>query len=236
MLVHCPNENFLALAAAKLFVEQFHRAVNLSGHFDVVLSGGSTPRRTYEYLATDQFKKQVDWSKINIFWGDERCVELSDPRSNYLMAHESLLSHVPIPTSQIHPMFCSKDPHESAVRYEKLLRNHFKKSLPCFDLAFLGLGGDGHIASLFPFSSALNEKGHWVTAVQKENEHFARITLTLPIFNLAKMIVFLVAGKEKSEILQKVLTINRSSTKLPAQLIQPINGKLLWLVDSSTNF
>lgn len=236
MLVQYPNEKLLALAAARIFVEQFNEAVNLTGRFNVLLSGGNTPRLTYECLATEAFRNLVDWSKINIFWGDERCVELDDQRSNYLMAYEALLSHVPIPASQIHPIICTQDPNETAISYEQLLRNYFGNSLHGFDLAFLGLGTDGHVASLFPASAALNEKERWVMTAQKSDEQFARITLTLPIINLSKKIVFLVNKKEKSEILKKALEENKYSIKLPAQLIQPINGELIWLVDSQLIF
>lgn len=220
----------MSRAAAKIFVEQSHRAIKLTGRFSVLLSGGNTPMATYECLAKDPFKNQVDWSKVNIFWGDERCVEPTDPRSNYLMASESLLSHVSIPPSQIYPMFCSKDPYEAAISYEKLLKNYFGLSLPCFDLTFLGLGEDGHIASLFPESEVLKEKEHWVRVVKNESDNFLRLTLTLPILNRSKIIVFLVTGEKKKQILEKVLA-HESTDQFPAQLIQPINGKLIWLVD-----
>ncbi|MDD4974569.1 MAG: 6-phosphogluconolactonase [Bacteriovorax sp.] len=238
MLVRYPNEEALAIAAAKIFIEQFHKAINRSGRFNVLLSGGATPRRTYEYLAEEPFKDQVDWSRVDFFWGDERCVDSNDPLSNYLMVNEALLSHIAIPANQIHPILCSQNPHKSAILYENTLRKYFSHSKPSFDLVFLGLGVDGHIASLFPQASALKERERWFIAVQKETEDFARITVTLPILNLAQLIVFLVTNEEKSKILEKVLSQEEPSTTLPARLIQPINGKLFWLVDASvfTNF
>jgi 6-phosphogluconolactonase len=231
VLVHYPDVEALALAAAEIFVEQFNMAINRSGHFTVLLSGGGTPKLTYEHLAREPFKSQIDWSLVNLFWGDERCVELNDPLSNYLMASKALLSHLPIPLQQIHPIICYKDPHVSADRYEALLKEFFKGSPPSFDLVFLGLGLDGHTASLFPHIQVLEENKKWVIVVQNECEDFARITLTLPILNLAKVIVFLVSGEEKAEILQKVLSQEEPLSILPARLIKPVAGKLYWLVD-----
>ncbi|MBC7537355.1 MAG: 6-phosphogluconolactonase [Bacteriovorax sp.] len=231
VLVHYPDEEALALAAAEIFVEQFKLAINRSGRFTVLLSGGGTPKLTYEHLAREPFKNKIDWSMVNIFWGDERCVEKNDPLSNYLMASEAFLSHLPIPVQQIHPIICNKDPHVSAGRYEELLKEYFKPSPPSFDLVFLGLGLDGHVASLFPQTQTLEENKRWVIVVQKEREDFARITLTLPILNLAKVIVFLVSGAEKNEILHKVLSQEEPSAILPARQIKPVAGKLYWLVD-----
>jgi 6-phosphogluconolactonase len=231
VLVHYPDKEALALAAADIFFEQFKIAIDRSGRFTVLLSGGNTPKLMYKLLAQEPFKTQIDWSLVNIFWGDERCVESNDPLSNYLMASETFLSHLPIPVQQIHPILCHKDPQASADCYEALLKDYFKRSPPSFDLVFLGFGLDGHTASLFPQTQVLEENKKWVMMVQKEGEDFARITLTLPILNLAKTIVFLVSGEEKAEILQKVLSQEEPLTIIPARLINPVAGKLYWLVD-----
>ena len=233
MLVHYPSEEALAYGAAKLFVEQFQLAVHRSGRFSVLLSGGNTPRRTYELLSISPFKDQVDWSLIDIFWGDERCVDPKDFRSNYLMAYEALLSHVSIPKEQIHPIYCNENPQKSAEDYEALLRKYFVGSSPRFDFVFLGLGVDGHIASLFPQSLALKEKKYWVMSEKKDNDNFARISLTLQVLNLAKVIVVLVTTNEKAQIFKKILSDKKETFLLPAQMIEPVNGKLYWLVDSS---
>jgi len=230
----CADENSVALAAAEMFVDQYKKAISRSERFRVVLSGGNTPQRTYELLTQDHFKNQIHWPNVHIFWGDERCVEATDSRSNYGTAYRDFLSHVPIPEHQIHPMFRAQGSHEAALEYEALLHRYFAESLSCFDLVFLGLGENGHTASLFPDSPALKEKSRWVVATQNPNEDFARITLTFPLLNGAHLIIFLVTGKEKKEILKKVFAKEEPTYSLPARLIKPINGELIWLVDSST--
>lgn len=232
MIKVMPNSESLAHAAAEIFIQQFKRAMTRSEKFSVVLSGGHTPARTYELLAEESYQKQVDWSRVHVFWGDERCVPETDPRSNFRMATETLLSHVPIPRSQIHPIVCIQEPQVSAIQYESVLRQYFGQTPPKFDLVFLGLGEDGHTASLFPNSPALTENTKWVVPVQKANENFARITLSLELLNQTELALFLISGSNKREILKKVLDDQKSKPTLPAQLIHPIEGNLIWLVDS----
>lgn len=229
----CSDLESLAQAAAEIFVEQSKIAIIQSKRFSVVLSGGNTPLRTYELLGKEPYRSQVDWSRVYIFWGDERCVPPSDARSNYGMAYRSFLSHVPIPTHQIHPILCTRDPEKVATQYQTLLTEYFASLIPSFDLVFLGLGKDGHTASLFPDSSALNEKVRWVTHVQNAADNFARITLTSQLLNQAQLVVFLVTGQEKAVILKEVLAPIEPSHPLPARSIHPIDGKVIWLVDSS---
>ena len=230
-----PDSEALALAAAKVFVTQFKKTMMRSDRFTVVLSGGETPRRIYKLLAQNPFVEEVDWTKVHVFWGDERCVDVDDARSNLTMATKLLLSRVPIPPKQIHPIPFAQNPNQSAEEYEFILKQHFNHSPPRFDLVFLGLGLDGHTASLFPSSPALEEKKNWVVAVQNKWENFSRITLTLEILNQAEIILFLVQGREKAEILKKAFEQSRLEQKIPARLIQPVTGDLRWLVDSAAN-
>lgn len=221
----------LARRAAELFAAAARRAVETGGRFRVALSGGGTPRRCYELLASAPFREQVPWTAVEIFWGDERCVAPDDPRSNARMAREALLKQVPLPSEQIHPMFSFGDPATAARDYEQLLGDFFGEKEPSFDLVLLGLGEDGHTASLFPGSPALEEKERWVRVTQRPEEEIFRLTLTLPLLNRATQVVFLVAGDSKTAILCQVLAEDEAVQPLPAQLIRPQPGELLWLVD-----
>jgi 6-phosphogluconolactonase len=223
------DKEALAHGAARMLVEQFEIVMTQSKRFSLVLSGGATPNRTYEVLCEDPYRKQIDWSKVHVFWGDERCVPSTDSMSNYGLAKRILLAKVPIPNQQIHPILNTLKPHSAAADYEATLRSYFGNSAAQFDFVFLGLGKDGHTASLFPNSSALNESSRWVTHLQNPTEDFARITLTPQIINQAKKVVFLVIGNDKADILKKVLQDTEPQNLLPARLIRPVNGKLVWL-------
>jgi 6-phosphogluconolactonase len=221
----------LSKAAAELFAEQARQAVAVRGRFCVALAGGNTPRLTYQQLALAPLRKQIPWRQIHIFWGDERCVPADDPRSNAQMARETLLDRVPLPAAQIYPMTCTQNSKTAARGYQTLLEDFFHPDEPRFDLILLGLGADGHTASLLPGTSAPHEKTRLVTSIHKPGEDFARLSLTLPTINLARMVVFLVAGKSKTSILRQV----RSGPPghFPAQLIAPSEGELHWLVDKA---
>ena len=223
----------LSRAAAELFVQQAQQAVEARGRFGVVLSGGDTPRRTYEVLALHLFRERVPWAEVHVFWGDERCVPPEDPRSNALMAHETLLDQVPIPAPQVHPITCGSAPEEAARRYEDLLRDFFGGQRPCFDLVFLGLGINGHTASLFPETPVLEEQDRRVAEVYVAEEGLYRVTLTASLINDARVVAFLFGGRDKARILRQVLEGKRDISRLPAQSIQPTEGELLWLVDRS---
>ena len=224
----------LALAAAERFVESaypFHGEVD---SFNVVLAGGNTPRSVYELLATDRFKQRFEWPQVNLFFGDERCVPPDHPDSNYAMAYATLISQVPIPAKNVHRIIGEADPVESARLYENELRTFFAgASWPRFDLVFLGMGEDGHTASLFPGSDALNEKSKWVVPTRPRGSGHERITLTVPVFNHAARTIFLVTGAGKAARLAQVLRPQTASEPLPAQLIQPVAGSVEWLVDSA---
>lgn len=226
-----PDLESLSQAAATLLVEQASRAVAVRGRFSVALSGGATPRRTYELLAAPPFKDQAPWHRMHIFWGDERCVPLDDPRSNARMAKDAWLDHVPIPESQIHFLNCAQAPAEAARQYETLLQQFFAGRPPRLDLVLLGLGDNGHTASLFPGTPVLKESERWVAEVYVAEQDLYRVTLTAPFINQAGLVAFLVAGEAKAGVLREVIHGPRNPEHLPAQLIQPEAGEILWLTD-----
>ncbi len=226
-----PNYESLSHAAVDLIIEQSQKAVHDRGLFSLVLSGGETPRRAYELLSQNAIRNKIPWSKVSIFWSDERCVPPDDPRSNEGMAREAFIDRVPIPPDQIHPIRCIHSPQKSAEEYELLLKSFFTDNGASFDVVLLGLGEDGHMASLFPESKSLDEMKRWVLEVHSQHEDFSRITLTLSVINRAMLVVFLVSGVAKAHTLFKVLNNSSDSCRLPAQLVQPSNGKMIWLVD-----
>jgi 6-phosphogluconolactonase len=231
MMRTLPDFESLSQAAAEFVAEQSRKAIEGRGRFSLVLSGGNTPRRTYELLAAERFRTSIEWKKVHIFWGDERCVRPDDPRSNERMAREAFLDHVSIPQEQIHPIGCAGSPQQAAQAYESTLKAFFGDHGPSFDTVLLGLGEDGHTASLFPGSPALRENKLWVVATHSGKEDFDRVTLTPVVINRASNIVFLVAGKEKARILREVTAKETKGSALPARLIHPSIGQLVWLVD-----
>ena len=223
----------VALAMAERFVEctsEFHGELD---RFSLALAGGNTPRRVYELLATDPFRNRVRWAHIYIFFGDERCVPPQHPDSNYAMAYDTLISKVPIPATNVHRIIGEGNAVDNARAYENELRTFFAGlSWPRFDLVLLGMGEDGHTASLFPNSAALKEVSHWVVATRNEQSGQNRISLTVPVINHAKRIMFLVTGKKKAQRLKEALRHQPGSEQLPVQAITPIDGTLEWLVDA----
>jgi 6-phosphogluconolactonase len=226
-----PDLESLSQAAAALLVEQANLAVAARGRFSVALAGGATPRRTYELLAAPPLVDRAPWDRVHIFWGDERCVPLTDPRSNARLAKEAWLDRVPIPGNQIHPMNCALDPAAAARHYEAQLREFFAGQPPILDLFLLGLGDDGHTASLFPGTTVLAETERWAAPVYVPGQDLHRVTLTAPLINQAAVVAFLVAGGAKAGVLREVLHGPRDPARLPAQLIRPHHGELRWLVD-----
>lgn len=231
MIRVCTDIEDMSHAAAELFAAEARQAVQARSRFVVALAGGSTPRRTYELLVQEPFRELVPWQNTHVFWGDERCVPADDPRNNALMARQALLDHVPVPSEQVHPMICDPSPRAAAVEYEALLRSFFANGRPQFDLVLLGLGDNGHTASLFPGNSVLEEQQRWVAEVYVAEEELHRLTLTAAAINQAAMVVFLVSGHGKAPILRKVLKEAQDSHSIPARLIKPVDGGLLWLVD-----
>jgi len=223
----------LAHAAARLFTGAARAAVAARGRFVVALAGGATPRATYELLAQEPWRSRVPWPWVHVFWGDERCVPPNDERSNERMTRQALLDHVPVVAGQVHPIRCSDDPAGAAQRYEAILRGIFPDARARFDLVLLGLGANGHTASLFPGTDVLKEERRWAKEVFVAEEDTWRVTLTAGAINSATLVAFLVSGREKAEILDRVLHGPRETAKLPAQLIEPQDGELVWLVDAA---
>ena len=226
----------VAAAAANGLVSVAKAAIADSGRFTVALSGGSTPTSAYQLLAGEKYRSEFDWSKTHIFFGDERSVPPDDPESNYRMVNEALLSRVPVPEENIHRIKGVGDVVANARLYEDEMRTYFNEALwPRLDLVLLGMGEDGHTASLFPGTLALNEQSAWVTAnwVEKLGAH--RVTLTAPAINYAAHIVFLVTGQNKAERLREVLEGEYDPVRLPAQLIKPVDGSLEWFIDKAAS-
>jgi 6-phosphogluconolactonase len=226
-----PDLEALSRAAAGLFVRQAKDAVQQRGRFGVALSGGTTPRRTYALLAQSPFREQVPWERTHVFWGDERCVAPDDPRSNARLAREALLDRVPVPPRQVHPISCRTSPETAAREYAAVLREYFGAGPASFDLILLGLGENGHTASLFPGDAALDERVRWTAPVLVADPDLHRVTLTASLLNQAAMVAFLVAGAAKAGMLREVLQGPRDPRRLPAHLINPEKGELYWLVD-----
>ncbi len=218
--------------AAQEFATRADAAIKDHGRFCVALSGGSTPKSLFALLTSDKFST-LPWNKIFLFWGDERYVSADAPESNFRMTKEALLSKVAIPLENIFRIKTEISPADSAAAdYEQAIQAFFKLKageLPCFDLTLNGVGSEGHTASLFPDSPALEEKTRLVVAPWIEKYKMFRISLTLPVFNNAVCVLFLAAGKEKAAILQEVF--EKPSEQLPAQRIHPAQGDLLWFID-----
>jgi 6-phosphogluconolactonase len=226
-----PDLESLSRAAAELFVQTASKAVTEDGRFSVVLSGGSTPTRLYELLATSEYSDAVPWAKTYVFWGDERCVPLNDPLNNAHNALHTFLYKVPLAPDQVYRIESDKSPHEAAQRYEAALREYFGDNPPCFDLIFLGLGENGHTASLFPGTPILNETKSWVADVYVAEQKMYRVSMTTSIINQASRIVFLVSGMKKANVLREVIESTNVGSQMPASLIAPVRGELYWFCD-----
>lgn len=228
-----PDRDSLMAAAADQFVRLAAAAIGARGRFTVALSGGSTPKGMYRLLGAEPRSAQVDWSKINVFWGDERCVPPDDPASNYRLAREALLDLVPIPSQNIFRMLGEAPPERAAEEYERILRSELPANGAAgrFDLILLGMGDNGHTASLFPGLPAVRERLRWVMAEYVEEVSMWRLTLTPVVINAAANVSFLVSGEDKAEMLARVIEGPVDVDRLPAQVVRPVNGQLRWLVD-----
>ena len=227
-----PQELFAA--AAEEVIRAANEAVAASGRFTIALSGGSTPRSLNVLLATNA-RTSLPWDRTFFFWGDERHVPPTDSESNYRMAEETLLSKVPVPRANVFRILAENaDAAAAALGYEETLRKFFALQpgeFPRFDLILLGVGPDGHTASLFPGTAALREKSRLVVANWVEKFKTDRITLTLPVLNAARCVVFLVSGTEKAAALHEVLETDAPGEQFPSKLVRPTDGQLIWLVD-----
>ena len=242
------NMGELIRAAANFILQQARERIREKGFFTLVLSGGTTPKPLYELLAQSPFNAAMPWDQTYLFWGDERCVPPDHPHSNFSMANQALISKVDIPPENVHRIPAEmKSPHDAAETYQQNLRQFFSsqartnnrvpsstddEALPSFDLILLGLGGDGHTASLFPGDPMLEEKEMWVAAVSAPEGVFprTRITLTLPVINRACCVLFLVTGTQKKRIVESILIDPINTYRLyPATMVHPV-GRLFWAV------
>ncbi|MBI2815959.1 MAG: 6-phosphogluconolactonase [Acidobacteria bacterium] len=227
-----PDSEALSRQAAASVAAQIRKAAADGRSFSLVMAGGNTPESLYNALASE-FREAIPWERVVLFWGDERYVPPDDPRSNFGMAERILLRRVRIPAGNIHAMPTEfPDPDEAARVYEATLRDRFPAPLPRFDLVLLGMGEDGHTASLFPGSPVLNERECWVAAVRAPAQPPVRLTLTLPVLNNASCIYFLVAGANKAPTMLSALT-SQSPHASPASLIRPRDGEVVWWCDEA---
>jgi 6-phosphogluconolactonase len=233
-----PSAADVALAAAAMFAETVSAAVAARGLARVAISGGSTPKAMFKLLADESqpFVNDIPWAKLQLFWVDERCVPPGHPESNYGMTKTAMLDKVPLPPANVHRMEGELDPEEAASRYESEIRNTFKlegAETPTFDLVLLGLGPDGHTASLFPHTEGLNEMSRICFANHVPQKDTWRLTLTWPVITQGREVAFLIEGDEKAEIIRTVFTGAYEPETYPAQLIRPASGKLTLLVDAA---
>ena len=231
------NPEALTQAAATEFVQQLHQAIGARGRFTIALSGGSTPKSLYALLASQPWRNQIPWQQIHFFWGDERHAPPSDPSNNFRMAQERLLFHVPIQCENVHRIQAENpNAQAAAAKYEQDLKQFFQlgeHQFPRFDLVLLGMGSNGHTASLFPGTEAVHEQTRLVVAPWVEKLNTYRITLTPPVINNANEIIFFVTGAEKAVMLKTVLEGQYQPDHLPAQIIRPTQGKVRWMVDQA---
>jgi 6-phosphogluconolactonase len=218
--------------AAEMFVNTSRTCIASQGKFSVALSGGSTPRKLYSLLGSAECSPQVDWQRVHFFWVDERCVPKEHEESNFKAAFDRLLSKISIPGENIHRIKGEEDPDKAAGDYEEEVRRFFgMPGFPMFDLVILGMGEDGHTASLFPDSNLLKERIRLAAPVYLEKPNRNRITLTLPVLNNATQILFLVAGHSKADVVYEVLGNGQKKERYPAGLIRPVHGSITWLID-----
>ena len=219
-ITHFDNADLLATAAAEFFVQHSAEAIRLKGKFTVALSGGTTPAAMYQLLVTDFYSKQINWKNCYFFWGDERCVPLNDKDNNSFNAKNILLDKVPVPKKNIFVIPVDESPINAAIYYEATIKIFFKTDKPSFDLILLGMGDNGHTASLFPHTTILQEEITLVKEIYVDEIKMNRVSFTAPLINNAKQILFLVAGKDKEPMLKKVLKGNYEPENYPVQLIK----------------
>ncbi len=240
-LMICSDADSLAVRAAELIVVSAREAIGQRGRFTFVLSGGSTPEKTYRHLAKPENVALIDWANTWLFVGDERFVPYDDPASNFGMFQRSLLQSVPVPKANVFPVATECDSAELAARqYARTIAHFFEQDLgtsppPSFDMLLLGLGDDGHTASLFPGKPALEVKNAWVTSSPQGvlPPPVERVTFTFPLLNQARQVLFLVAGEKKAEVVRTIIEDHPPISQAPAAGVQPESGSLTWLIDES---
>ena len=223
----------LIRVVADYFASTAQSAIASRGEFNVALSGGKSPEKLYQMLASADFSKRIDWRKVNFFFGDERHVPKSDPENNAFMVEKALFAPLEIPASRIFAVDTSFPPDEAAEKYASVIAYHFRDKEIRFDLILLGLGDNAHTASLFPYSSVLKDRSVSVKAVYLQDHDRYRVTMTAPLINQARHIGFLVFGQSKSKAVYHVLRGSRDPEKYPAQLIQPEDGDIQWFLDET---
>ena len=227
------DKHTLSQHAAEYIMRIAKEAIDLHGHFTIALTGGTTPGEVYSLIGSEPFRSQIDWQLVDIFWGDERCVPHNSPESNFYLAQEVLLDKIAIPKSQIHPMPADQLDREAASQaYSIEMQNTFDTNgIPSFDLIHLGMGPEGHTASLFPHQVSLHEKHRLVMPVSVPKPPPDRLTFTPPLLNAARNVLFLVTGSEKADALHAVLEGEYQPDEYPAQIVRPINGEVVWMLD-----
>jgi len=236
-LIRCPDPAGLAVRAAEEIVACIRRGLATQATFSIVLSGGSTPKNIYSLLADDEHAGQVDWGRLLVFFGDERCVPPQHVESNYRMARETLLDKVSLPAENIHRIRGEEPPARAAALYQAELEKVYpRESLPHFDLVLLGMGEDGHVASLFPGSQGLKERIRWVAPVEHHQPPLPlvdRVTLTMPVIKAARRVMLIVAGEGKAGRVAQAFENSLSDELLPVQMVRPVDGELVWLLDEA---
>lgn len=226
------NSEELSEKAAEWLVEYIHDILKKQDRFTIALSGGSTPKKLYQLLASDKYNNKIDWSKLHFFWGDERFVPFEDDRNNAKMAYADLLDRVPVKKEHIHVMQTEGlQPEESAEAYDRLLHQYFDGKSTTFDLILLGLGNDAHTLSLFPGYEHVTENKKWAVSFFLKEQDMYRITLTSPVVNMAARVAFLISGGDKAASLYHVIAGEHDPDLYPAQIIQPFNSELYWFLD-----
>jgi 6-phosphogluconolactonase len=229
-----PDLDTLSQEAAQYIARLASQSIVTHGRFTLALSGGSTPRKLYGLLGSEPYRSQINWAQVEIFWGDERCVPPDDPESNYAMAQEVLLSKIPIPANQVHRMPADRFDHEAASQAyaEEMQRTFGTDGIPAFDLIQLGMGPEGHTASLFPHQPSLHEQQCLVMPVSVPKPPPDRLTFTPPVLNAAYNILFLVTGSEKADAVHAVLEGDYNPDEYPAQIVRPKQGEVTWMLDT----
>jgi len=217
--------------AAERIIMMFNRAIAERGVCFAALSGGETPRPVYRLLGTAPMKDRIDWSCVHLFLTDERCVPPADPQSNFGMVNRELISHIAIPSENVHRIQGEILPELAAADYNLQLKEYLRDGIVRFDVVLLGLGGDGHTASIFPGTAAVEEEKAFALAVFVPRLNHWRVTLTFRCINNTREVIFLVSGKQKASIVQRVLFSSKPQNDIPAAIVQPEDGKLLWMID-----
>jgi len=227
------DKHTLSQHAAEYIMRIANESIALYGHFTIALTGGTTPGEVYSLIGSEPFRSQIDWQLVHIFWGDERCVPHNSPESNFYLAQEALLQKISIPESQIHPMPADQLNRDAASQaYTVEMQNTFgTDGIPSFDLIHLGMGPEGHTASLFPHQTSLHEKHRLVMPVSVPKPPPDRLTCTPPLLNAAINVLFLVTGSKKADALHAVLEGEYQPDEYPAQIVRPTNGEVVWMLD-----